>query len=505
MNASVLNSGSGVLRMSDAVLRAKGAMGLQVKDFDGGINSDSTELVMLTSHSYTEVEFDSQGYLVKKGTTDKVADEWVVFEPCYGIEINGVQVSRTNSDDLRVIEGVTGNVSFSRADRVLKLNNAKLSELTFWLGDIRVAVEGNSTITATGHSAIATDIEIGTNNRRVTFEGVHGATLNIVATAAAVENGISVWSEMVFKNLNLNIHCDKESAIGGSDLLVVQNSSVEITGTTSKGTIYGLGDFQLRCSEISAPYKAYFASAQKAVVTAANAIVKQGLTIVPLGSVGDTTATAVGSFTWYGTTYTASGDYEHTLPSAQGCDSVVTLHLTITAPVAPATYTISTTASPAEGGSVSGAGTATEGSTVTLTATANSGYKFVRWTEGGSEVSTANPFTFTAQANRTLVAVFEKEQQPATGLFDSRIEALTLYPNPTTGELWLTVPDLVEGIAAEVLVYSAKGQLVLRVPTHGASAGSAPAAGRVRIDLSHLPTGVYIVRMGNAVAKVVRM
>ena len=46
----------------------------------------------------------------------------------------------------------------------------------------------------------------------------------------------------------------------------------------------------------------------------------------------DTTATACESFDWYEhTNLTQSGDYTHTLPSAnaEGCDSVITLHLTI--------------------------------------------------------------------------------------------------------------------------------------------------------------------------------
>jgi hypothetical protein len=46
--------------------------------------------------------------------------------------------------------------------------------------------------------------------------------------------------------------------------------------------------------------------------------------------VGDTTATACESFDWYDQHgLTASGDYTHTLTAASGCDSVVTLHLTI--------------------------------------------------------------------------------------------------------------------------------------------------------------------------------
>ncbi|MFL5730040.1 MAG: lamin tail domain-containing protein, partial [Cytophagaceae bacterium] len=44
---------------------------------------------------------------------------------------------------------------------------------------------------------------------------------------------------------------------------------------------------------------------------------------------GDTTATACNNFLWYGTTYSSSGTPTHTLINAGGCDSVVTLHLTI--------------------------------------------------------------------------------------------------------------------------------------------------------------------------------
>ena len=54
---------------------------------------------------------------------------------------------------------------------------------------------------------------------------------------------------------------------------------------------------------------------------------------------GDTAATACNSFVWYGQSYTESGEYTHTLVggNAAGCDSVVTLHLTVNPlPSAPA-------------------------------------------------------------------------------------------------------------------------------------------------------------------------
>lgn len=44
---------------------------------------------------------------------------------------------------------------------------------------------------------------------------------------------------------------------------------------------------------------------------------------------GDTTAVACDAFTWYGESLTTSGDYTHVLTNAEGCDSIVTLHLTI--------------------------------------------------------------------------------------------------------------------------------------------------------------------------------
>ena len=52
------------------------------------------------------------------------------------------------------------------------------------------------------------------------------------------------------------------------------------------------------------------------------------LTIYPSYHV-DTAAIACDEFEWYGNTYTASGDYTYTTTTINGCDSIVTLHLTV--------------------------------------------------------------------------------------------------------------------------------------------------------------------------------
>ena len=70
------------------------------------------------------------------------------------------------------------------------------------------------------------------------------------------------------------------------------------------------------------------------------------------------------------------------------------------------TYAINATATPAEGGTASGGCNVNIGTNVTVTAAASDGYKFVNWTENGTVVSTANPYTFTATADRNLVANF---------------------------------------------------------------------------------------------------
>ena len=85
----------------------------------------------------------------------------------------------------------------------------------------------------------------------------------------------------------------------------------------------------------------------------------------------------------------------------------VTDNHTIQTTFAINTYTIAASASPAAGGTVSGAGTYTHGEEVILTATANEGYEFVYWTENGTVVSSSAEYIFDASDSRSLLAVFE--------------------------------------------------------------------------------------------------
>ena len=69
-------------------------------------------------------------------------------------------------------------------------------------------------------------------------------------------------------------------------------------------------------------------------------------------------------------------------------------------------YTVSASANPSAGGTVSGAGTYSYGSNCNLIATSNPGYTFTNWTKNGIVVSTEATYGFTVTENANYVANF---------------------------------------------------------------------------------------------------
>lgn len=80
------------------------------------------------------------------------------------------------------------------------------------------------------------------------------------------------------------------------------------------------------------------------------------------------------------------------------------------------TYTVTLNSADATMGTVSpaGASTVNEGSSFTANATAADGYHFVAWMNGTTQVSTANPYTFTVTGDITLTATFEANDPAVT-------------------------------------------------------------------------------------------
>ena len=81
----------------------------------------------------------------------------------------------------------------------------------------------------------------------------------------------------------------------------------------------------------------------------------------------------------------------------------------------PQNFTITVSANPSNGGTVTGGGTYQQGQSCTVSATANNGYTFTNWTENSNVVSTNASYTFTVSGNRTLVAHFSIQPQAPAG------------------------------------------------------------------------------------------
>ena len=81
-------------------------------------------------------------------------------------------------------------------------------------------------------------------------------------------------------------------------------------------------------------------------------------------------------------------------------------------------YYVTVTANPSNSGSVTGAGAYMYGETCTVTAFANTGYHFVRWTKNGTQVSTNIEYSFTVTENADVVGYFELNEYQITAVAD---------------------------------------------------------------------------------------
>ena len=125
---------------------------------------------------------------------------------------------------------------------------------------------------------------------------------------------------------------------------------------------------------------------------------------------------------------------------------------------APQSYTISVSANPTIGGSVTGGGTYNQGASCTVTASPNSGYTFTNWTENGSVVSTSASYTFTVTGNRTLVANFQAQPQSYT---------ISVSANPTNGGSVTGGGTYQQGQSCTVTATPATGYTFLRWTENG--------------------------------------
>jgi hypothetical protein len=137
------------------------------------------------------------------------------------------------------------------------------------------------------------------------------------------------------------------------------------------------------------------------------------------------------------------------------------------------TYTITVLCDETQG-FILGAGTYIAGSLATIAAIPADGFVFVRWSDG----TTDNPKEVIVDQDIVLAAFFE-----FTSVDENSTETVSLYPNPADDKLYLE--GLEEG--CEISIFNALGMKVKTTTLQGDS----------EINISDLPAGLYLVRMGN--------
>lgn len=106
-------------------------------------------------------------------------------------------------------------------------------------------------------------------------------------------------------------------------------------------------------------------------------------------------------------------------------------------PLNPGYYSVSAIANPQDFGVVTGAGLFEEGTDIVVTATPNSGYKFVKWNDGKKD----NSYEFTLSEDTYLVARFAKEDEvpQETEVLSGETSATFIWPLIWGGHIYILI------------------------------------------------------------------
>ena len=156
-------------------------------------------------------------------------------------------------------------------------------------------------------------------------------------------------------------------------------------------------------------------------------------------------------------------------------------NVSYTALFEPEQYSIVVLQNDGNMGYVSPSGVYSYGRLVTCEATPYPHHRFVEWSNG----ETANPYVFSATESIALTAIFTEDSTYSeinTDICSDSADDVKIFATGNT--------IVVENADAEICVYNTMGGLICRDATN-----------RVRTEINVNTTGVYIVRVGNNIAK----
>ena len=362
--------------------------------------------------------------------------------------------------------------------------------------------DGNTTnprtITLTQDTTLTANFE-----RAVYTQEIHHA---ICEGSAYTENGFNV-SEA-------GTYTQTLQAINGCDSTVTLNLTVNpiidttITAAICEGTTYTENGFNV--SEAGT----YTLNLQ--TVNGCDSIVTLTLTVNPVESTNLTAAICEGTtYTENGFNVSEAGTYTQNLQTIDGCDSIVTLTLSVN-PVANTTLSVTIcngTTYTENGFNVSEAGTYTQNlqtvngcdSIVTLNLTINPTYNITidasinegeTYEANGFSESEAGTYVHTLQNEFGCDSVITLNLTVNSSLNDVVANAVevSLYPNPANAYTMLKVEGLKE--QTPVYLFDIQGR---KLKEYIMNIGQET----LRIDLGGLPKGVYTVMIGNVTKKLI--
>ena len=151
-------------------------------------------------------------------------------------------------------------------------------------------------------------------------------------------------------------------------------------------------------------------------------------------------------------------------------------------------FKVETFANDTNMGIVVGGGFYDQDEVAVVVAIPHSGFRFVEWTDGEDQ----NPRSVSVTQNMSFTAIFEvKPEDPPTNITQAQDkDGFQIYPNPVTdGMVFIQTDDE----AATVVLFDAMGRKVFTSLT----------LNKGWMDVSHLPSGVYFVRVNKTVKKLV--
>ena len=341
-------------------------------------------------------------------------------------------------------------------------------------------------------------------------------TVNPVATTAlqaAICEG-TAYTENGFNVSEAGVYTQNLQTINGCDSTVTLTLTVNPVATTNltaaicEGTAYTENGFNVSEAGV------YTQNLQ--TINGCDSVVTLTLTVNPVATTALQAAICEGtSYTENGFNVSQAGTYTQNLQTVNGCDSIVTLTLTVN-PVATTTLQAAIcegTAYTENGFNVSEAGVYTQNlqtingcdSVVTLTLTVNPIYNFTidatinqgeTYHGNGFEVSEAGTYTQNLQTVNGCDSVIVLNLTVNSSLGDvvAKTIEVALYPNPAENYTVLEVQGLKE--QTKVALFDVRGR---KLREFDLSAGTES----VRLDLRDLPSGVYTLMIGNTTKKLI--